>query len=171
VGLKVIIYHPRNDLYHCMFRFISIASIQNLEGFDSVRLRIYDLFYLFPHLVKDIEFPRANGIAALKRSFSLIEPPYEVLPDKKRLFSEMGDYHIQALQILKAKGIFEEENGKLRISEGFYSPSIQRLINDNSNESTELFYKLFQILNTIEVVGESGLKKRTGLMEYRYDAV
>ncbi|WP_373416797.1 ABC-three component system middle component 5, partial [Vibrio parahaemolyticus] len=59
----MIIYHPRNDLYHCMFRFISIASMQDLEDFDSVRLRIYDLFYLFPHLVKDIEFPRAKGIA------------------------------------------------------------------------------------------------------------
>lgn len=154
-----------------MFRFISIVSMQDLEDFDSVRLRIYDLFYLFPHLVKDIEFPRAKGIAALKRSFGSIGQPYEILPDKKRLFSEMGDYHIQALQILKAKGIFEEEDGKLRISEGFYSSSIQRLINDNSNESTELFCKLFQTLNAIEVVGESGLKKRTGLMEYRYDAV
>ncbi len=154
-----------------MFRFISIASMQDLEDFDSVRLRIYDLFYLFPHLVKDIEFPRTKGIAELKRSFGSINQPYEVLPDKKRLFSEMGDYHIQALQILKAKGIFEEENGNLRISEGFYSPSIQKLINDNSNESTELFCKLFQTLNAIEIVGESGLKKRTGLMEYRYDAV
>ncbi|EGR2702212.1 TPA: hypothetical protein NJ348_003254 [Vibrio parahaemolyticus] len=167
----MIIYHPRNDLYHCMFRFISIASMQDLEDFDSVRLRIYDLFYLFPHLVKDIEFPRAKGIAELKRSFGSINQPYEVLPDKKRLFSEMGDYHIQALQILKAKGIFEEENGNLRISEGFYSPSIQKLINDNSNESKELFCKLFQTLNAIQVVGEGGLKKRTGLMEYRYDAV
>lgn len=167
----MIFYHPRNDLYHCMFRFISIASMQDLEDFDSVRLRIYDLFYLFPHLVKDIEFPRAKGTAALKRSFGSIEQPYEVLPDKKRLFSEMGDYHIQAIQILKAKGIFEEESGKLRISDGFYSPSIQRLINDNFNESRELFRKLFQALNTIEVVGENGLKKRTGLMEYRYDAV
>ncbi len=145
--------------------------MQDLEDFDLVRLRIYDLFYLFPHLVKDIEFPRAKGITALKSSFGSINEPYEVLPDKKRLFSEMGDYHIQALQILKAKGIFEEKNGKLRISEGFYSPSIQRLINNNFSESTELFCKLFQILNAIEVFGESGLKKRTGLMEYRYDAV
>ncbi len=167
----MIIYHPRNDLYHCMFRFISIASMQDLEDFDSVRLRIYDLFYLFPHLVKDIEFPRRKGIAALKRSFSSIDPPYEVLPDKRRLFSEMGDYHIQALQILKAKGIFEENNGRLRISKEFHNSSIQNLIKDNSNETTVLFCKLFQTLNAIEVFGESGLKKRTGLMEYRYDAV
>lgn len=145
--------------------------MQNVEVFDTVRLRIYDLFYLFPHLVKDIEFPRAKGIAALKRNFNSINPPYETLPDKKRLFSEMGDYHIQALQMLKAKDIFKEVNGKLLISDGFYSSSIQRLINNNSNESTEIFCNLFNTLNAIEVMGESGLKKRTGLMEYRYDAV
>ncbi|BDA59222.1 ABC-three component system middle component 5 [Shewanella xiamenensis] len=146
--------------------------MQDLKDFDFVRLRIYDLFYLFPHLVKDIEFPRVKGIAELKRSFDTINPPYESLPDKKRLFSEMGDYHIQALQILKAKSIFVEDSGNnLRISEGFYSPSIQRLIYDNSNESTELFCRLFQTLNDIDVVGDNGLKKRTGLMEYRYDAV
>ncbi|EKM26604.1 hypothetical protein VCHENC03_4206 [Vibrio sp. HENC-03] len=83
----------------------------------------------------------------------------------------MGDYHIQALQILKAKGIFEENNGRLRISKEFHNSSIQKLIKDNSNETTVLFCKLFQALNAIEVFGESGLKKRTGLMEYRYDAV
>lgn len=171
MGLNVIIYHPKNDLYHCIFRFISIASIQDLEEFDWVRLRIYDFFYLFPHLVNEIEFPRMKGLSALKDKFKKIHEPYEYLPDKKRLFSEMDDYHTKALQILKAKDIFEEDRGKLRISDGFHHSSVQRVLNENLNESTILFCELFQVINTIDVAGDKGLKKRTGLMEYRYDAV
>lgn len=171
MGLTVIIYHPRSDIYHCMFRFINIAQSLGKDEFEWTRLRIYDLFYLFPHLVNDIEFPRTKGLAGIKKSFSKIVIPYERLPDKKRLFSEMGDYHIQALHILKSKNIFKESNGVIQLSCGFHSESIQKLLENNNNELTPLFFKLFQILNNVEIAGDNGLKKRTGLMEYRYDAV
>lgn len=154
-----------------MFRFIHIASLQDLEEFDWLRLRIYDFFYLFPHLVSEIQFPRVKGKAALIKDFSKLPSPYESLPDKKRLFSEMGDYHIQALQILKAKGVFKEVGGKLRLDESFHSQQVHKLIENNSNGSEQLFCRLFQVLNGIELVGDKGLKQRTGLMEFRYDAV
>ena len=97
--------------------------------------------------------------------------PYENLPDKKRLFSEMGDYHIQALQILLAKDIFQEVDGKLSTSAVFDSEAVTKLINESKPMSGGFLDDLISILNRVELAGESGLKKRTGLMEYRYDAV
>jgi hypothetical protein len=167
----MIIYHPRSDIYHCMFRFITIASLQELEEFDFTRLRIYDLFFLFPHLVNDISFPRLKGVSEIKKKAAGIQKPYETLPDKKRLFSEMGDYHIQALQILVSKDIFGEVDGKLRLSSGFYSEPITRLLTDNQYNADNFFGELVTLLNQVNLAGEAGLKKRTGLMEYRYDAV
>ena len=166
----MIIYHPKDDIYHCMFRFITIASLQQLDKFDFTRLRIYDLFFLFPHFAKDISFPRCKGAAALKKKAANMLP-YENLPDKKRLFSEMGDYHIQALQILLAKDIFQEVDGKLSTSAVFDSEAVTKLINESKPMSGGFLDDLISILNRVELAGESGLKKRTGLMEYRYDAV
>jgi hypothetical protein len=167
----MIIYHPRNDLYHCMFRFMMIAKLQNLEKFEPIRLRIYDLFYLFPHFVSEIDFPRGKGIKSLKNKAEKLMPPYEALPNKKRLFSEMGDYHIQALQILKAKNLFQEHNGLLNLGESYFMAKVQSLIEENLNQVPSILTDSLEVLNSIEILGGKGLKKRTGLMEYRYDAV
>lgn len=167
----MIIYHPRNDIYHCIFRFLTIANIQELEEFDFVRLRIYDMFLLFPHFICNMDFPKLKGVAAFKKKALAIESPYENQPNKKRLFSEMGDYHIQAFQILLAKDIFKEKDGKICLSSGFYTDSINKLLTDNHYTSDSFFIDLYQILNQVPLSGGSGLKKRTGLMEYRYDAV
>lgn len=167
----MIIYHPRNDIYHCVFRFIQIANMQDLQEFEFTRLRIYDLFFLFPHLIDEVKFPRAKGVVAIKKQAICIPAPYESLPDKKRLFSGMSDYHIQAIQILLANRIFEETDGKLRLSTGFYSTSVANLLDKNQSDKSDFFCKLFNIFNQIDLAGESGLKQRTGLMEYRYDAV
>jgi len=167
----LIIYHPRNDLYHCIYRFINILNKVKLEKFEFIRLRIYDFYLLFPHFSKEIEFPRLKGVAALKNRASMIEAPYESLPDKKRLFSEMGDFHIQALQILVAKNILHENNGIISLAPSFYSSAIKSLLDESNNNDYEFFLELVSILNQVSVFGESGLKKRTGLMEYRYDAL
>lgn len=154
-----------------MFRFITIANLQNLESFEFSRLRIYDFLFLFPHFIKDISFPRGKGISALKRNAEKISPTYERLPDRKRLFSEMGDYHIQALQILEAKGIFKEVDGIIHIEESFQSSSVKKLLEDNQYINDEFYKILLNTLNNVELAGDNGLKQRTGLMEYRYDAV
>lgn len=167
----MIIYHPRNDIYHCMFRFITIANIQDLEEFDFTRLRIYDLYFLFPHFVREIVFPRMKGVAALINRAAQFYEPYESLPDKKRLFSEMGDYHIQALQVLLAKDVFKETSGKLSIGPAFQSKSVAKLLSENQYISNNFYGDLLRTLNQIRLSGDSGLKKRTGLMEYRYDAI
>lgn len=167
----MIIYHPKSDIYHCMYRFITIAKLQNLDQFEFIRLRIYDLLFLFPHLAEDISYPRVKGVAKLKRLAADMPAPYEKLPDRKRLFSEMGDYHIQALQILIAKGIFQESEGMLKLSEAFYSEPINQLLEQGNEKDNSFFCNLAEILNGVDVAGEAGLKKRTGLMEYRYDAV
>lgn len=167
----MIVYHPRSDIYHCMFRLINIVNCIGMEEFEHSRLRIYDMFFLFPHFIKDIEFPRAKGVSNLKKKANLIPHPYENLPDKKRLFSELGDYQIQAIQILLAKNIFIEENGVLRKSDGFENTKIKDIIYQKIDYDQKFFISVINVLNSVEISGNTGLKKRTGLMEYRYDAV
>jgi hypothetical protein len=165
----MIVYHPKADLYNCIFRLVSLAKIGENKGFDVTRFRMYDFFVLFPHFVEEVSFPRGKEYSWLKRKAKELPKPYENMPDKKRLFSELSDYQIQAVQILKAKKIFQEKENGLAVSENFYSESVQSLFEDNFILKSEFFNKLVIGLNDISLTGEKGLKKRTGLMEYRYD--
>ncbi|HCG9645371.1 TPA: hypothetical protein NKA98_003190 [Vibrio parahaemolyticus] len=165
----MIIYHPRNDIYHCMYRFLVLTNLINSDAIEFNRLRIYDFIYLFPHFINEMTLPRAKGLTAIKREILALPMPYESLPDKRRLFSQMSDYHIQAMQILTAKGIFEEKNGLIYKSDNY--GSVKELIEANSKSIDESFSKLFGILNKVILEGSDGLKERSGLMEHRYDAV
>lgn len=167
----MIIYHPKTDLYNCIFRLISVAKIGEEKCFNVARLRMYDFFVLFPHFVEEVAFPKGTEYSWLKSKAKELPKPYENMPDKKRLFSELSDYQIQAVQILKAKNILKEEESGLTVSDNFYSDSVQSLLKDNFILKSEFFNKLVISLNDISLTGEKGLKKRSGLMEYRYDVV
>lgn len=150
---------------------MTIARLLELEQFEFGRLRIYDFLFLFPDYIDSIEFPRVKGIVNLKATAKTISHTYERLPDGKRLFSEMGDYHIQALQILEAKGLFIEDNGVISVTSKLNSDSLSKIFEENQYIDNEFYKTLTSILNTVSFFGDKGLKSRTGLMEYRYDAV
>lgn len=172
MGLIMLIYHPHHDIYHCIHRIISILSIIENNHLEFSKLRIIDFYFVFPHLVSEIAFPRMKGIAGLKNKSKELNKPYEILPEKRRLFSELGDFQIQAIHILKAKKIIFEDNiGCVHIDEEFYNNNIQTLISNSKYTSDKYFIDLVTILSGIQMLGVKGLKKRTGLMEYRYDAV
>lgn len=167
----MLIYHPRNDTYNCVLRIISILKNVDTESIEFIKLKIIDFYYVFPHLISDISFPQGNPYSYLKKQAKALPCPYEKLPDNKRLFSELGDFQIQALHILKAKKVITEEDGHIFKSVNFENSSIQSLLQNNVYVSEEFYQNVVRFLNGIELLGESGLKKRTGLLEYRYDPV
>lgn len=118
----------------------------------------------------EITYPKVKGVAELKKLSKNFAKPYERLPDKKRLYSEISDYHIQAIQILSSKKILNLKGDLVTLGDNFDLPNIQMLLIDNKYTSDCFFEKLVDILKGIELSGDNGLKKRTGLMEYRYDA-
>lgn len=167
----MLVYHPRNDTYNCIFRLLSILGNLETPTVDFVKLKIIDFYYVFPHLVAEISFPQRNAYSHLKKEARALCCPFEKLPDNKRLFSELGDFQIQALHILKAKRILTEENGFIGKGENFDSPSIQSLLSKNSSLAEDFYHDTANFLNSIELLGDSGLKRRTGLLEYRYDRI
>ncbi|PPK74964.1 hypothetical protein B0F87_107207 [Methylobacter tundripaludum] len=168
----MLIYHQRNDVYHCTFRLLSIFNMINTNDIEFARLKIIDFYIVFPHLISTISLPRAKGISKIKKEVQTLPVPYEKLPSSRMLFSEMGDIQLQAIDILKAKKILEvTEEGVISKGKYFSSEAVQSLVIEN-NITSKWFYKDFiKILIECPFYGENGLKKRTGLMEYRYDAV
>lgn len=136
------------------------------------RLKIADFYFVFPHLISSVSLPRAKGSSALRKEAKAFDVPYENLPSIKILFSEMGDFQLQALDILRAKEIVNlSESGWLSVGQSFEEKAILSLVTDNSFSSKEFYRMLIRVLSQCDLHGANGLKKKTGLMEYRYDAI
>lgn len=167
-----MIYHPRNDIYHCCFRIIYILSLSNLSSIELDKLKIIDFYLVFPIFLTDSKyftFPKGNKIS--KNIIKKIEQPYEELPNRKVLFSELNDFQNYALQILKSKLIIDidEKNMIARKGENFTLVSQQFL--QNSYFIDDIHKEIIRVLVAIDLLGEKGLKSRSGLMEFRYDTV
>lgn len=167
----MIIYHHRNDVFHCIFRFLSIFSILDGKKIEYERLKIIDFYFAFPHLLASTTIPRSAGSSKIKKFAQTLSTPYENFPSNRILFSEIGDFQSQALDILRSKEILILDDGWLNIGEVFFREDIMRLVGDSRFTSTPIFKTLVTVFIACNLHGENGLKNKTGLMEYRYDAV
>jgi len=168
----MLTYHQHHDIYHCMYRMLSALTMIEGNSVEFSKLRILDFYFSFPNLVTDIQFPRMKGIAHLKNISKSFPAPYEILPDKKRLFSEIGDFQIQAIHILRAKRIIKEnEFGIIELDEQISNHNIHELLANSKYIRNDFFVDFVKVVESIPLLGKDGLKRRTGLMEYRYDAI
>lgn len=168
----MLIYHQHHDTYHSIFRMLSVLYMLGGKEIEFSKLRIIDFYFLFPSLVADIQFPRLTGVTKIKKASMAFPVPYEMLPDKKRLFSELGDFQIQAAHILRAKRIIREnEYSVISIDAHFSNEVIVTLLTGSRYSKDSFFVDLVKIFMEIPLIGKDGLKRRTGLMEYRYDAI
>lgn len=168
----MLIYHQRNDVFHCSFRILSVLSILNEHAIEYEKLKIIDFYLVFPHLINEIRLPRMVGATEIKKQAKEIHMPYEKLPGKRMLFSEMGDFQSQAIDILTSKELCDITKSNI-ISRGrnFDLEEIKALTESNIITSSSFYRKFITLISSIDLLGDSGLKSRTGLMEYRYDAV
>jgi hypothetical protein len=56
----MLIYHQRNDIFHCAFRLLSILSLTDKNNIELARLKIIDFYIVFPHLVGNIAYSSNN---------------------------------------------------------------------------------------------------------------
>lgn len=167
----MIIYHHRNDIYHCVFRLLSIFIFLE-KKIEIERIKIIDFYFTFPHLLANAAIPRTKGSLRLKKEAQTFNIPYENLPSNKILFSEMGDFQSQAIDILLAKDILRiNRAGFLIEGESFKNAEIINITDKNYFTSNSFFKVLVDIFSNAQLYGTSGLKCKTGLMEYRYDAI
>jgi hypothetical protein len=61
--------------------------------------------------------------------------------------------------------------GMIKKGDNFSSSIVSDLAKENSITSDDFYKQFIKIIMGCPLYGENGLKKRTGLMEYRYDAV
>lgn len=172
----MIIYNQAFDLYHAVFRMLKLlTSFDKDEYVELERLRIWDFYFLFPNKIHEIKLKRTEkDIKAILNQFiSKTENPYEIILENRKVFEKIRPYQISAINCLASYGIIDKE----LLKENRVSVISKDILIDYSKKFEELTTKeknLIKILTShfyqMPMFGENGLKKRSNLIESKYDA-
>lgn len=166
----MLTYHPIHDHSHCAFRILCLSRDIDPEGVHWDLLKLLDFYLLFPHELNGISLPRS--LIKFKSTFKKIPEPYENLPNAKRLFFSLGEIQNNTINFMLSKGIcvheaFQEGNIKIRIEA--IPKKISELYETASFRNEPWYEFITGDLPTVGFDGVNGLKKRSGLLEFRYD--
>ncbi len=172
----MIIYNQAFDLYHAVYRMLQLLiHFDRKEYVELDRLRIWDFYLLFPSKIHEIKLKQNEKDIKqiLNQYIPLKNNPYEVIIENRKIFEKIKPYQISALHCLASYGIIDKElltQNRISIISKYalniYADKFQELSARDKNIIAILTSHFYQI----SMFGEDGLKKRTNLMESRYDA-
>lgn len=165
----MLVYHPAFDSYHCAYRALLILRATGSRALEIERARIWDFYFVFPAETKKISFPKE--LALLKRNVS--QNSYEQLLDTQLIFARMKPFQIAAYRNLAAFGLIEQNdligNRLVRTTKSIPKTLTTRM--EQLQEPEKYILELVASpLNELPLYGEKGLKFRTKLLDYKYDA-
>ncbi|SEJ72656.1 hypothetical protein SAMN04487995_6137 [Dyadobacter koreensis] len=167
----MLVYHPAFDIYNCAFRILQIMNLMKQDEIEVDRLRIWDFYLTFPNEARKITFP--NDLAELKKVFkSKSENPYEDLMDPKRIIERMEPYQTSALRCLVSYGLIDGSSlskSVVKRTEKDIPAELAVKLSDLSKEKLNII-KLILGFRELPLYGKVGLKFRTGLIDFKYDA-
>lgn len=167
----MLLYHPAQDANHCVFRTLLLLEHTVHESISFDLYRLLDFYVLFPHLLKHIK-PLPTELRAYKQLLSEIPEPFEAMRNTKRVMYGIESIQTVAIHNLLAKRLLDIDSYKSNRLQRTTEPIPAELL--LALQSTELAQKewfrvIVNELPAINFGGKSGLKKRSGLMEFRYD--
>ncbi|HAU4873700.1 hypothetical protein OR606_02215 [Aeromonas hydrophila] len=166
----MLIYHPAFDAYHCILRMLSILSISN--DIEIERARILDFYLTFPSAASKIRMP--IDLRLLKAEAKTYSNIYRDPINPKITFREMQHIQEAAIKTLAATNIICSngiKQGRVIMTESVLNSDLNSSVKSFIHDTSPFINVLVQELSLIPLRGESGLKDRTNLMEYRYDTI
>ncbi len=168
-------YNEAFDPYHATFRFVRLWQGCQLTGkthFDM--LRILDFYLLFPFRIQNMSFFSADrSWRRISKSYEH-RKPYGGLPDDASIFSRMEPFQRAAVtSLVKAEilSVHAWNNNQIE----FLDAKLPSDLLERCSELNEAMNDVLEILCALKerypLLGRNGLKERTGLLEFRYDAV
>lgn len=166
-------YHPAQDVNHSVFRALLILEHTVHKDIGLEVYRLLDFYILFPHMLKHIH-PFPISLRSFKSSLSEISEPFEVMRNTKRILYELESLQNVALHNLLAKQLIDIGNfksGYLRRTSESIPLELIGAIHSYEQANKDWFRMIVDEFPRVDFGGKNGFKKRTGLMEFRYDMV
>jgi hypothetical protein len=87
---------------------------------------------------------------------------------------ELARIQDETVSSMIAKGLFEKKvftQGRIKLRNALVSQELIKLIEEANFRQSEWYDILINHISLIPLKGKNGLKDRSGLMEFRYDAI
>lgn len=166
----MLIYHPAFDIYNCVFRMLLIMTKMKQEEVELDRLRIWDFYLTFPNEARNISYP--DTLFELKSILpKQMSNPYEDLIDSRRIIERMKSFQVSALKCIASYGLIDNK----LLAKNIVKRTTKEIPQELSAKFNKLTSEKENIINLIlgfgefPLYGKSGLKDRTGLIEFKYD--
>ena len=167
-------YQPAFDPSHTVFRFLRLRQVVLAEvALPRDHLRVLDFYLMFPFRSDEIRvFPRHRKFKKLAQQYAGVRP-YGDLPDDRVLFHRMSPIQGAALDTLAQKGLLDAQEYK----RGIIAPTattlpapLQAKLEEANVQQKDLLDFLTALATDYDLLGSNGLKDRSGLMDFAYDA-
>jgi hypothetical protein len=169
----MLTYHPALDAYHSAFRILRILAAFEGERIEVDKIRILDFLLAFPHLLsQDVRLP--NTTKARVRRLAIKANSYRLSASPRLVFVKMTPLQHQAIKLLASTrliGVEEPSHQFIFKTRTAPPPKLSRAIAQKNGRDSELISILTRDVASFPLLGSGGLKDRTNLMEFRYDAV
>lgn len=172
----MITYNPAFDLYHTIFRMANILQrLDEDEKMEVDKVRIWDYYILFPSKVYDITIKRSEEEIRKIRSTYVrrTRNPYEYRGDNRKLFEWIKPVQLSALGCLVSCGILGKDDfeaGRVSVTSREKLDNFIAQTGGFSLGDKNVLAFLSYFSHHMSLTGISGLKARTGLLEFKYDA-
>jgi hypothetical protein len=168
-------YQTAFDPFHAMYRDLRIlTAIGPSKSLLVDHVRILDFYLLFPFKISGIRLvPQHRKFRGLAADYEDARP-YGDQPDDAQVFARMMPMQIAALGTLAEKKIIDGakfKNGSVVRTEESLPTALAARVSEANAKEPELMEAISALGSQYELLGQNGLKDRTGLLEYRYDAV
>lgn len=163
---KIRVWHPLRDAYHCAFRIIRLLAERGDKPIEFERLRILDMFVLFPSLLHRTKMPmemREN----FKR-LGIVKPDglFESVPSNAAVFRDLRTFQRVAVSYLAAREIIEQgslKRGTILCNLKNVPPELSKSILVRNKEQETLVRFLVDEFGSLPLGGSQGLFKRSAL--------
>ena len=171
----MLTFQPGLDPQHTVFRTLRLLDgVASCLPAETDKLRVLDFYVAFPFRAAAFEFRRGQaGLRKIAEGYDT-RRPYGGLPEDRDLFVRMRPLQTLAYETLAAKGIIDPDALQQRmVMRGAVDPpqELRTRVAEINQEEESLIGMLDVICKTNALLGADGIKKRSGLMEYRYDLV
>lgn len=164
----MLIYHPAQDAYHCVFRMLLL--IDKLRYLHEDKAKILDFYLAFPSALQSIRWP--TQLSGSRRRAKEQCNPYRSALNPAATFRSMQTLQASAIRCIAAANIIDPlmlEQGILQRTEVELDDDIKNRIDHYEKENSAGIELIVSDLSSIELLGRDGLKARTSLMDFRYD--